>query len=216
MPGPKGLSNDQLLARLLDLVHRGRKLEADLIAHLAEVDARRLYLREGCASMFAYCVGVLRFAEAVAYKRIAAARAARRYPELLTALRKGDLHLTAVSLLAPQLTAENVNELLAAARHRTADEIVLAHLFIVAHLLAAPPRLVVSRLLVLAHLLAPRVGSTRAPQEPKFRKPRSSKRAISQRRLPLSQRVLRVQPHPRVDPAESVLGHRSRSAMSAI
>jgi hypothetical protein len=41
----------------------------------------------------------------------------------LTALRKGDLHLTAVSLLAPQLTAENVTELLAAARHRTADEI---------------------------------------------------------------------------------------------
>jgi 5-methylcytosine-specific restriction endonuclease McrA len=117
------LSSDQLLARLLDLVHRGRELEADLIAHLAEVDARRLYLREGCTSMFAYCVGVLRFAEAVAYKRIAAARAARRYPEVLTALRKGDLHLTAVSLLAPQLTAENASELLAAARHRTADEI---------------------------------------------------------------------------------------------
>ena len=33
--------------------------------------------------MFAYCVEVLRFAEAVAYKRIAALRAARRYPELL-------------------------------------------------------------------------------------------------------------------------------------
>ena len=123
MPGLKGLSNDQLLARLLDLVHRGRKLEADLIAHLAEVDARRLYLREGCASMFAYCVEVLCFAEAVAYKRIAAVRAARRHPELLKALRKGDLHLTAVSLLAPQLTVENVTELLAAARHRTADEI---------------------------------------------------------------------------------------------
>ncbi len=123
MPGLKELSSDQLLARLLDLVHRGRKLEADLIAHLAEVDERRLYLREGCSSMFAYCVEVLCFAEAVAYKRIAAVRAARRYPELLTALRKGDLHLTAVCLLAPQLTAENVTELLAAARHRSADEI---------------------------------------------------------------------------------------------
>jgi hypothetical protein len=119
----EGLSSDQLLAQLLDLVHRGRKLEADLIAHLAEVDERKLYLREGCSSMFAYCVGVLRFAEAVAYKRIAAMRATRRYPELLMALRNGDLHLTAVSLLAPQLTAENVTALLTAARHRTADEI---------------------------------------------------------------------------------------------
>ena len=123
MPGLKGLSSDQLLAQLLDLVHRGRKLEADLIAYLAEVDERRLYLREGCTSMFAYCVRVLRFADAVAYKRIAAMRAARRYPELLTALREGDLHLTAVSLLAPRLTAENLTELLVAARHRTANEI---------------------------------------------------------------------------------------------
>ena len=100
MPGLKELSSELLLAQLMDLVHRGRKLEVDLIAHLAEVDERRLYLREGCSSMFAYCVEVLRFAEAVAYKRIAALRAARRYPELLTALRKGDLHLTAVCLRA--------------------------------------------------------------------------------------------------------------------
>lgn len=123
MSGLKGLSSDQLLAQLLELVQRSRKLEADLIAYLAEVDARRLYLREGCSSMFTYCVGVLCFAEAVAYKRIAAMRVTRRHPELLVALRKGDLHLTAVSLLAPQLTAENVAELLAAARHHTADEI---------------------------------------------------------------------------------------------
>ena len=123
MSGLKGLSSDQLLARLLELVHRGRELEAELIEHLAEVDARRLYLREGCSSMFAYCVQVLRFAEAVAYKRIAAMRAARRHPEVLIALRNGELHLTAVSLLAPQLAAENVSELLATARHRTADEI---------------------------------------------------------------------------------------------
>ena len=123
MSGLKGLSSDQLLARLLELVHRGRELEAELIEHLAEVDARRLYLREGCSSMFAYCVQVLHFAEAVAYKRIAAMRAARRVPEVLTALRNGELHLTAVSLLAPQLAAGNVSELLAAARHRTADEI---------------------------------------------------------------------------------------------
>jgi len=119
----KRLSSEQLLTRLFELVQCSRKLEADLLEHLAEVDARRLYLREGCSSMFAYCVQVLRFAEAVAYKRIAAARAARRYPELLTALRSGDLHLTAVSLLAPQLTAKNVSELLGTARHRTADEI---------------------------------------------------------------------------------------------
>jgi hypothetical protein len=123
MSALKKLSSERLLARLFELVQRSTTLEADLLEHLAEVDARRLYLREGCSSMFAYCVRMLRFAEAVAYKRIAAMRAARRHPELLTALRNGELHLTALSLLAPRLTGDNAPDLIVAARHRTAEEI---------------------------------------------------------------------------------------------
>ena len=43
-----------------------------------ELDARRLYLREGCSSLFTYCTQVLHLAEGSAYNRIEAARAARR------------------------------------------------------------------------------------------------------------------------------------------
>src|SRR4029453_8041853 len=75
-----------------------------------------------CSSMFTYCQRVLRFAEGVAYKRIQAARAAR-HPEILMAVRRGELHLTAVSLLAPKLTANNCAELIRAARHRSAEEV---------------------------------------------------------------------------------------------
>jgi hypothetical protein len=57
-------------------VQRGNAVEAELLLHLAEVDARQLYLEEGCSSMFTYCQQVLHFAEGVAYKRIQAARAA--------------------------------------------------------------------------------------------------------------------------------------------
>ena len=64
------LSNDQLLIQLQDLILRERTLEAELVAHLGEVDARRLYLEQACSSMFNYCVHVLHFAEGVAYKRI--------------------------------------------------------------------------------------------------------------------------------------------------
>ena len=117
------LPSDQLLSRLHSLIRRGNAVEAELLAHLGEVDARRLYLGEACSSMFVYCVRVLHFAEAVAYKRIAAARAARRHPEVREAVRRGDLHVTGVSLLAPQLTSENGAELIEAARHKTADEI---------------------------------------------------------------------------------------------
>jgi len=117
------LPSDQLLARLQNLIRRGNAVEAELLAHLGEIDARRLYLREAFPSMFAWCVGVLHFAEAVAYKRIAAARVARRHPEVLEAVRRGDLHVTGVSLLAAQLRSGNCAELIQAARHQTADEI---------------------------------------------------------------------------------------------
>ncbi len=117
------LGNPELLAATHALVRRGCAVEADLLRHLGEVDARRLYLEEACSSMFVYCVRVLHFSEAAAYKRIRAARAARKSPELLAALRNGDLHVTAVSLLAAQLTNENCGELLRAVRHKTAEEI---------------------------------------------------------------------------------------------
>ena len=49
-----------------------------LVASLAEMDARKLYLGEGCSSLFTYCTRVLYLSEYAAYGRIEAARAARR------------------------------------------------------------------------------------------------------------------------------------------
>ncbi len=119
----ENLSNQELLAHLHALIQRGRVIEADLLIHLGEVDARRLYLAEGFSCMFLYCVRVFHFSEAAAYKRIRAARVARRHPEILAALRRGDLHVTSVSLLAAQLTDTNCGEWIQLAKHRTADEI---------------------------------------------------------------------------------------------
>jgi hypothetical protein len=93
------------------------------IAHIAEFDARRLYAREGYPSMFDYCLGKARLSDDAALKRIRAARAAREHPELSAALAEGRLHLTAVVLLAPKLARDNVDELIAAATHRTVEEI---------------------------------------------------------------------------------------------
>ena len=53
------LSDAARLQQLSSLVHRERALTAELLAHLAEVEARRLYLAKACSSMFAYCVGEL-------------------------------------------------------------------------------------------------------------------------------------------------------------
>jgi hypothetical protein len=96
---------------------------AELLATIAEVDCRKLHLPAGYPSMFAYCVGYWHMSEDVAYKRIRAARAGRRYPAIRQAVEEGRIHLTAVVFLAPHLTRDNADELIAAATHRTKAEI---------------------------------------------------------------------------------------------
>ena len=115
----RDLSDRDLLAALRTLAGRSAELEADLLVHLGEVDARELYLGEGHPSLFAYCTEVLHLSESVAYHRITAARAARAFPRVLDAVRSGELHLSAVRLLAPQLTLENHAELIERARHKS-------------------------------------------------------------------------------------------------
>src|SRR3990172_3747649 len=118
LSSPADLSDQDLLARTMQLAREERQVTALLIAHLAEVDARRLYLAEGYSSLFTYCTEVLRLSEHAAYGRIEAARAARRFPLLLEMLGAGWVTLTTVGLLAPHLTAENHGELLDRARHK--------------------------------------------------------------------------------------------------
>ena len=67
-------ANDGLLAETIRLAGEERLATGRLIAALAEVDARRLYLGEGCWSLFVYCTHVLHLSEYAAYSRIEAAR----------------------------------------------------------------------------------------------------------------------------------------------
>jgi hypothetical protein len=108
---------------LAALVAKERAVTVDVVACIAEVEARQLYRAAGYPSMYTYCIGVLHLTEAAAYKRIHAARAAMRFPAIFDALVDGRLHLTAVVMLAPHLTPANADELFAAATHRTRREI---------------------------------------------------------------------------------------------
>jgi hypothetical protein len=119
----RSLSDDELLHHLSELASRSRRVETDLVAHLGEVDERRLYASKACSSMFVYATEVLHFSEAEAYLRIAVARAARRFPTLLSRLGDGRLHLSGIALLAPHLTEENCERVLARAEHRSKRQI---------------------------------------------------------------------------------------------
>jgi len=122
---PSHLSDDALITEVKSLAGRGRETTAQLVAHLAELDHRRLHLRAGFPSLFMYCYcrEALSLSEAEAYNRIEAARAARRLPVLLDMLVDGTLNLTTVRLLAAHLTVVNHRELLAGAAGKSRREV---------------------------------------------------------------------------------------------
>ena len=95
----------------------------ELIAHLAEIDLRKLYRPAGYPAMYLYCVHEFHMSEGVAYRRVRAARVVRHFPAVLAAIADGRLHLDAVKLLAKHFRPRNVDALIAAATHRTSREV---------------------------------------------------------------------------------------------
>jgi hypothetical protein len=112
------LADETLLSNLSALVSAERQNTAVLLAHLAEVEARKLYRPAGYSTMHEYCVGALHLSDDSAYKRLRTARAARRFPQIFEAIADGRLHLSGVAVLAPHLTDENVDGLVEEATHR--------------------------------------------------------------------------------------------------
>jgi len=119
----QSLSDEELLHNLSEILQQSRRVDAELVAHIGEVDHRRLFAREACSSMFKYSVEVLHLSEPEAYLRIAVARAARKHPMLLTMLADGRLHLSGIALLAPHLTEENSEVVLTRAAHLSKRQI---------------------------------------------------------------------------------------------
>ena len=109
------LSDRDLLAAVSRLATGERDANVSLIAHLAELHARRLHQQAGFSSLYTYCIDVVGLSESEAYDRVKAAKLVRRYPAVLTLLAAGQINLTTVRLVAPHLTPGNHEELLIAA-----------------------------------------------------------------------------------------------------
>ena len=77
------LTNGSLFTVVTNRLALDRETTADLLADLAEIDKRRMYAEAGYDSMKLYCVHVLKMSEDVAYKRVRAALAARKFPVIL-------------------------------------------------------------------------------------------------------------------------------------
>ncbi len=117
------LSERQLLVRFGDLVRQDRANTAQLLAHIAEIDERKLWAKHACSSMFAFCMERFHMSESMTAKRIWAARTARRFPVILPMVARGELHLSGINQLGKHLTPDNHRTLLARAKHKSSREI---------------------------------------------------------------------------------------------
>ncbi len=117
------LTDGAVLSGLSAIVARDRGTTAEMLAHIAEVDARKLYLPAAHPSMFSYCIHELRLSEQAALKRICVARTARQFPAIFAAVADGRLHLSTIIQLKPYLTESTACELLNAAANKGKSEV---------------------------------------------------------------------------------------------
>lgn len=117
------LSESELLERFETLVACERRNTTQLLVAIAEIDERKLWAKHACSSMFVFCVERFHMSEQVTAKRIWAARTARRFPVVLEMVERGELHLSAIHLLARHLTPQNCSDVLRRARHKSSREI---------------------------------------------------------------------------------------------
>ncbi|MEO7033724.1 MAG: hypothetical protein ABI548_07580 [Polyangiaceae bacterium] len=125
----RDLRDEQLMSALSGLVKTGNALNADVLAHLAELDERKLFLELGFSSLFAYCMELLGMDESSAGRRITAARVCRNYPEVFVRVARGALGLSVLCALNPHLNPENAAQLFEACSNksrRRVDEILAA------------------------------------------------------------------------------------------
>lgn len=127
----KSLGDDELLTELAAVVRKRNAVNAELLAYLAELDERRLFLDLGFPSLFAYCVASLGLSEATAGRYIAVARVCEAHPEAFALVARGELHASALSLMKQFLTRENAAELFALCARQSARhvEVLLAARF---------------------------------------------------------------------------------------
>jgi len=106
------LTDNELIDKLLALHLKEHLGTLEVLACLAEVDDRKLFVEHGCPSMFSHCVSKLRYSESAANRRIRCARVIRAYPDTLDYLKRKDINLSTLSLVASIFTEENYEEIL--------------------------------------------------------------------------------------------------------
>jgi len=93
-----------------------RKVEAELLEILDQMDTQKIYRALGYASLFDYSTKALKLTEASAFNFITVARKAREIPELKAEIQAGNLSVSKARKITPILHSENKGEWLQKAK----------------------------------------------------------------------------------------------------
>lgn len=91
------LSNNDLTLKVKTLVEQERKLTANILEHISEIDRRRLFLDLSHPSLFEYLVKEIGYSAGAAQRRIDASRLSQRIPEIARKIESGVLNLNQIS-----------------------------------------------------------------------------------------------------------------------
>jgi 5-methylcytosine-specific restriction endonuclease McrA len=97
MTNLQSLSSMELLTNTKSLVAREREVTSQVLWHLREIEARRLFAELGFSSLFDYVVKDLGYSASSAMRRIQAMRLLRELPEIEEQLKSGILNLSHLS-----------------------------------------------------------------------------------------------------------------------
>lgn len=117
------LSDKALVERVTSLCMRKSEATAEIVRCLIEVEARQIHLNAAYPSMYVYCLRRLGMSDGATIRALNAARLARRFPPLLPAIARGELHISSLPLLRDHFTVANCDELLAAVVGKSRNEI---------------------------------------------------------------------------------------------
>ena len=116
--------SDQVLAeKLAALSKKETEITAEILAHLAELDKRKLFRDAGYSSLYYYCVNGLGYSSPSAKRRITAARCISDYPEVYQLFLEKKVTLTTIAIFAPILTPENKISVLEQVAGRKSEEV---------------------------------------------------------------------------------------------
>ncbi|RYZ81137.1 MAG: HNH endonuclease [Proteobacteria bacterium] len=103
----KKLDDDQLVFDTREAIRSEREATSLVVKYFREIEARRLYLKQGYGSLFEFATSVLGYCAGSAQNRINAMKLVIALPEVESKIESGELSLTAASKVQSFFKAES-------------------------------------------------------------------------------------------------------------